>query len=311
MANIMQKQPKKYINIIELLLAALVWGVAFVAQSEGIKYVGSNTFNACRFILGGLVLIPVILIFDKNKRDESPQEKKKSRKTLFTGGIICGMILCLSSTFQQIGIAMGAPVGKAGFLTALYIILVPIAGLFIGKKNSPTIWACVCAAAIGMYFLCVEPASSFFASSAFSLSEVLLLLCAVGFTFHILSVDKFSPLVSGIKLSCIQFFTAGVISTILMFIFEKPTFSGIFEAALPIMYAGIMSCGVAYTLQIIGQKNFNPAIASLILSLESVFSVLAGFVLLGETLSPREITGCVIIFASIVIVQIPFGSNKK
>lgn len=296
----MQNQ-KKIINITELLLASLIWGIAFVAQSEGVKHIGSFTFNALRFILGGIVLLPIIAIFDKKPKSK---DGCKSNKTLFLGGILCGCVLCLSSTLQQLGIALGAPVGKAGFLTALYIVLVPVIGIFLGKKSSPIVWICVGAAVVGMYFLCIDPKQQQL-SLLISISEILLILCAVGFSVHILVIDKYSPLVSGIKLSCIQFFVAGLISTVLCLVFETPSLAGIWAAAMPILYAGIMSCGVAYTLQIVGQKNFNPAIASLLLSLESVFSMLAGFILLKQTLSAREIAGCAIMMAAIILVQIP------
>ena len=188
---------------------------------------------------------------------------------------------------------------KAGFITACYIVIVPIIGLFLGKKCSKFIWAAVAMALIGLYLLCI--------TDGFSIGkgDLLVLVCAFLFSIHILVIDHFSPKADGVKLSCIQFLTCGILSGIPALLFEHPEFSAICRAWMPILYAGIMSCGVAYTLQIIGQKNMNPTVASLILSLESCISVLAGWVLLGQQLSAKEILGCVIMFAAIILAQLP------
>ena len=286
-----------------LFLAAVIWGVAFVAQSVGMEYVGPFTFNAVRSIIGGMVLIPCIFLLDRlkkedDKRECSPEEKKKSRRTLLIGGICCGLCLCVASNLQQIGIGY-TTVGKAGFITAMYIIIVPVLGIFMKKKIGIQIWISVVMGVIGLYLLCM--------TESFSLSkgDAYVLLCALVFSFHILTIDHFSPLVDGVKMSCIQFLVSGVLSGIMMFLFEKPQIGGILAAWLPILYAGVMSCGVAYTLQIVGQRDMNPTVASLILSLESVVSVLAGWVILGQKLSVKELLGCVIMFGAIILAQLP------
>ena len=286
-----------------LFLAAVIWGVAFVAQSVGMEYVGPFTFNAVRSIIGGMVLIPCIFLLDRlkkedDKRECSPEEKKKSRRTLLIGGICCGLCLCVASNLQQIGIGY-TTVGKAGFITAMYIIIVPVLGIFMKKKIGIQIWISVVMGVIGLYLLCM--------TESFSLSkgDAYVLLCALVFSFHILTIDHFSPLVDGVKMSCIQFFVSGILSGIMMFLFEKPQIGGILAAWLPILYAGAMSCGVAYTLQIVGQRDMNPTVASLILSLESVVSVLAGWVILGQKLSVKELLGCVIMFGAIILAQLP------
>ncbi|MDY4693949.1 MAG: DMT family transporter [Blautia sp.] len=287
-------------NSLLLFLAATIWGVAFVAQSVGMEYVGGFTFNAVRSIIGSIVLIPVILfIRQKDKSNPlTPEEKKTSRNNLAAGGIACGICLCLASNFQQFGIKY-TTVGKAGFITACYIVLVPIIGLFLGKKCSRFIWAAVAMALAGLYLLCI--------ADGFSIGkgDILVLICAFLFSFHILIIDYFSPKVNGVKLSCIQFLVCGIISGICALIFEHPQISSILAAWQPILYAGAMSCGVAYTLQIIGQKNMNPTVASLILSLESCVSVLAGWLILGQKLSIREILGCFIMFGAIILAQLP------
>lgn len=296
----MKKQQIPLKNSLLLLLAATIWGIAFVAQSVGMDYVGGFTFNAVRSIIGALVLIPVILVFGtpKEERTFSEEEKKASRKTLLIGGISCGICLCLASNFQQFGIKYTS-VGKAGFITACYIVIVPIIGLFLKKKCSPYIWAAVAMALVGLYLLCITDGFSI------GTGDFLVLICAFVFSVHILMIDYFSPMVDGVKLSCIQFLVCGILSGIPALIFENPQISSILAAWQPILYAGVMSCGVAYTLQIVGQKNMNPTVASLILSLESCISVLAGWVLLHQKLSFKEILGCFIMFAAIILAQLP------
>jgi drug/metabolite transporter (DMT)-like permease len=312
----MQKQQIPLKNSLLLLLAAIIWGIAFVAQSVGMDYVGGFTFNAVRSLIGAAVLVPLILVFESKKSTDTTTAKIAShsrptsntvsyiqkRKDLIIGGISCGICLCLASNFQQFGIKYTS-VGKAGFITACYIVIVPIIGLFLGKKCSKFIWAAVGMALIGLYLLCI--------TDGFSIGkgDLLVLVCAFLFSVHILVIDHFSPKVDGVKLSCLQFLTCGILSGIPALLFERPSFSAICQAWMPILYAGIMSCGVAYTLQIIGQKNMNPTVASLILSLESCISVLAGWVLLGQQLSTREILGCVIMFAAIILAQLPQKQN--
>ena len=305
--TIMQKENSIPVrNSLLLLLTATIWGVAFVAQSVSMDYIGGFTFNAVRNLIGALTLLPVIKVLDKTR---SEAEKKcessaSGRKTLLIGGICCGIMLCLAGNFQQFGIKY-TTVGKAGFITACYIIIVPIIGIFLKKKCSPFIWAAVVMALIGLYLLCI--------TDGFSIGrgDILVLVCAFLFSLHILVIDYFSPKADGVKLSCIQFLVCGILSMIPALILEHPQISSILTAWLPILYAGIMSCGVAYTLQIVGQKNMNPTVASLILSLESCISVLAGWVLLDQKLSIKELLGCVIMFAAIILAQLPEKSSAK
>lgn len=287
-----------------LLLTATIWGVAFVAQSVGMEYIGPFTFNAIRCVLGGLVLIPVILVLKKKKETGAENQEKEDKKTLWAGGIACGVILCIASNLQQFGI-MEASVGKSGFFTALYIVMIPVIGIFIGKRPGSKLWFCVALAVVGMYLLCMKDGSF-----TIERADIMLLLCALAFSFHILVVDYFSPKVGGVKMSCIQFFVCGVLSAVGMLFTETPDISNIQAAWLPLLYAGLLSCGVGYTLQIVGQKGINPVIASLIMSLESVISALAGWVILGQVLSPKEILGCVLMFVAIIITQIPIGNKK-
>lgn len=287
-----------------LLLTATIWGVAFVAQSVGMEYIGPFTFNAIRCVLGGMVLIPVILVLKKKKETGTENQEKEDKKTLWMGGIACGVILCIASNLQQFGI-MEASVGKSGFFTALYIVMISVIGIFIGKRPGIKLWFCVALAVVGMYLLCMKDGSF-----TIERADIMLLLCALAFSFHILVVDYFSPKVDGVKMSCIQFFVCGVLSAVGMLFTETPDISNIQAAWLPLLYAGFLSCGVGYTLQIVGQKGINPVIASLIMSLESVISALAGWVILGQVLSPKEILGCVLMFVAIIITQIPIGNKK-
>lgn len=284
-----------------LILAAFIWGIAFVAQSVGMDYVGPFTFNAVRSILGGLILIPCMFILNYI---EPRKQKTEEKRILILGGICCGVALFAGSTLQQLGI-METSVGKAGFLTSLYIIGVPLAGILLRKKVGLMVWAAVFLASIGFYLLCIKEGFSI------GRGDFLVLLGALAFTLHILIIDYFSPKAHGVKLACIQFFVSGLLSMIFMFLLEKPSFKMILAAWQPIAYAGIMSCGVGYTLQIIGQKGVNPSVASLLLSLESVFSVLAGWILLGQTLSLREMIGCVFVFAAVLLAQFPNPQKIK
>ena len=298
----MKKETSTLKNSLLLLLTATIWGVAFVAQSVSMDYIGGFTFNAIRNIIGAITLVPVILIFSKQNpaADQNPADRQKARKTLITGGICCGILLCLASNFQQFGIKY-TTVGKAGFITACYIIIVPIIGIFLKKKCSPFIWIAVLLSLGGLHLLCISPGEGF----SIGKGDTLVLICAVVFSFHILTVDHFSPLVDGVKMSCIQFLVCGILSGIPALIFENPNITNILQAWMPILYAGILSCGVAYTLQIVGQKGMNPTVASLIMSLESCISVIAGWLILGQNLSSREIFGCVLMFVAIMLAQLP------
>lgn len=288
-------------NALLLLLTATIWGVAFVAQSVGMDYVEPFTFNAVRSLIGGLVLIPVIRQTGSGRTENVPSEgvPTNDRRTLLLGGISCGVMLCLASNFQQFGVKY-TTVGKAGFITACYIVIVPVLGLFFKKKCGPAIWGAVAMAVAGLYLLCME-------GDRFTISrgDFLVFVCAILFSIHILVIDYFSPRTDGVKLSCIQFFVCGILSAAAMARFEHPAMANILAAWAPILYAGVMSCGVAYTLQIVGQKGMNPTISSLILSLESSISVLAGWVLLGQKLSGRQLLGCGIMFGAILLAQLP------
>lgn len=295
----MQKNSVK--NTVMLLLAAMIWGFAFVAQSTGMNYVGPYTFNAVRSFMGSFVLFPVAFLGKQKFYKMTKQEKKE----LLLSGSVCGILLGTATNLQQIGI-MTTSVGKAGFLTALYIVLVPIAGLFLKKKCGKNVWIGVGCSFIGLYLLCMTDSSKDIA-----IGDVYLLSCAIVFTFHILVIDYFAPKVNGVQMSCIQFLVAGILSSVFMFSSETPSLISIWEAKLPLLYAGVLSSGVAYTLQILGQKNYNPTIAVLILSLESSFSVLGGFLILKETLSMRESIGCLLMFVAIILAQLPSKSSCK
>lgn len=289
-----------------LLLTATIWGVAFVAQSVSMDYIGPFTFNAVRNLIGVVVLIPCIAIIDKiNGNIRHKQDSAGERKLLLVGGIACGFLLFVASNLQQIGIQY-TTVGKAGFVTAMYIVLVPVLGIFLRKKVGTKVWIGVVIAVAGLYMLCMTDGS-------FSVQkgDFLVLMCAAVFSLHILVIDYFAPKVNGVKLSCIQFFVCAGLSGVCMLLFEKPRMTMLLDAWIPILYAGVMSCGVAYTLQIVGQKGMNPTVASLILSLESVVSVIAGWLILGQELSGRELFGCVLMFAAIVLVQLPQRRDSK
>lgn len=292
-------------NTFLLVLTAFIWGIAFVAQSEGGDKIGAYSFNCIRSIIGSLFLIIVISILDKVGITKKPYNKK-SQKTLLLGGVSCGFFLCIATNLQQMALYLGAPVGKAGFLTACYILLVPILGIFLKKKCGINVWIGVVFTLIGLYLLCIND------SFSIKLYDILLMLCAFCFSIHILVIDYFSPKVDGLRMSCIQFMVCGILTSIPMFFIDimpdvSLWLSGFttLDAWIPILYAGILSCGVAYTLQIVGQKGINPTVASLIMSLESVFSVLAGWVLLQQKLSTKELIGCLLIFIAVVLAQLP------
>ncbi len=288
-----------------LLLAATIWGTAFVAQSVGMEYVGPFTFTATRNFVGCIVLLPFIFFMDKSgKREINKSINKKISKPLILGGLLTGIALCIASNLQQYGI-MYTSVGKSGFITAMYIVLVPIFGIVIGRKQSLRMWIAILIAVAGLYFLCMTTGNY-----SIQIGDVLLLLCAVSFSIQILLVDHFSPLVNGVKLAWVQFFVCGVLSAVLMFIYEQPNISGIVSGWSSILYAGALSTGVAYTIQVIAQKGMNPAVASLIMSMESVISVIAGWLILNQKLSKRELIGCGLMFAAIILVQLP-ERNKQ
>lgn len=284
-----------------LFMAATVWGVAFVAQSVGMDYVGPYTFIAVRNVVALTVLVPCAVFMRTDAKRNYIQ--KENKKALVVGGICCGICLFTASTLQQFGVKY-TTVGKAGFITAMYLVLVPVFGIFLRKKTGLKVWIAVGLASIGLYLLCITEGDF-----RLQKGDLYMLGCAAVFAVHILAVDHFSPLVDGVKLSCVQTLTNAVLGAIMMFLLEQPHWSDILAAWLPILYAGVLSSGVGYTFQIIGQKGMNPTAASLILSLESVISVLAGWLLLHQVLTAREAAGCVLAFAAIILVQLP-GRGK-
>lgn len=282
-------------NGVMLFLTAFIWGTAFVAQSVGLDYLGSFTFNGVRSLIGGVALLPCIWILH---RVNGKSRNEGGVKELLIGGLACGILLFAASSLQQIGLKYTSA-GKAGFITAFYIVIVPVLGVFLHKKIGWKIWLTVVLALAGLYFLCITE------SFAIGKGDILVFLCALVFAVHILVIDYYAPKVDGVMLSCIQFFVCGILSIPFMLALETPKLTAMVDAWMPLLYAGVLSCGVAYTLQILGQKNVNPAIASLILSLESCFSVLAGWIVLGEKLSLRESAGCLLMFAAIILAQLP------
>ena len=294
---------KQWGSALLLVLTAMIWGVAFVAQSVGGDSVGPFTFLASRSFIAGVALLPVIAW--RNRR-AVPAAKPASSRDLWVGGVLCGTALMIASAFQQIGIGdPNTTVGKAGFITALYIVIVPLAGIFMKKKIQFTVWIGVALATFGMYLLCITE------SLTISYGDVLILICAVCFSVQILLVDYFSPKVDGVKLACLEFFTCGTLSLVMMLITETPTWDSVLEAWMPILYAGLFSSAIGYTLQIVAQKNTPPTLASLLMSLESVFSVLAGWAILGQVMSGRELIGCVLVFAAVLLAQIPVSAFAK
>ncbi|MGN1192326.1 MAG: DMT family transporter [Dorea sp.] len=285
-------------NAIMLLLTAFIWGTAFVAQSVGMDYLGPFTFNGVRSLIGGVALLPCIWLLRMLNKKEDEQKVQREKKDLIQGGIACGLLLFAASSLQQIGIQYTSA-GKSGFITAFYIVIVPVLGIFLHKKIGWKVWIAVLLALAGLYFLCITE------KFTIGKGDILIFLCALVFSLHIMVIDYFSPKVDGVKMSCIQFFVCGIVSIPFMFVLETPNVTDIVAGWMPLLYAGVLSCGVAYTLQIIGQKNVNPAIASLILSLESCFSVLAGWAVLGEHLSARESVGCILMFVAIILAQLP------
>lgn len=289
-----------------LLLASVIWGAAFVAQKSGGAALGALTFNGVRSFIGAAGLFVAMQVFDRVGISQKPQDKA-SRKTLWLGGTICGVLLFAATNLQQLG--LGFPemtAGKAGFITALYIVLVPVVGLFAKKWLSVLNWLGVLLAVGGLYLLCGVTAGGV------GMGDVLVLLCALAFSFQILAVSHFAPKVDGVRLSCIQFLVVGILNLPLMCIFEQPNLAAMVENALPLLYAGLLSSGVAYTLQIIGQRDTDPTAASILMSLESVFAVLTGAILPPfERLSGPELLGCALMFAAVVLAQLPAPAKKQ
>ncbi len=282
------------------LVAAFIWGSAFVAQDVAAADLGPFTVNAVRSWIGAFALLLVSFLF--RKQTVIPAEQRKSyKKQLIWGGLGCGILLTVAANLQQAGIGATDP-GKAGFITSLYVVLVPILGIFLHRRAPYTVWIGVGASLVGLYFLCITE------SLTVAPSDLLILLCAVFFALQIMVVDRL-PNIVGMHLCCAQLFVVAITSTILMFVFESPTLSLIIKHWFPLVYIGVFSSSIAYTLQIVSQKGSNPTVVSLLLCLESVFAVLTGMVILGDTLSTREIIGCCLMFISVILANIP--SKRK
>lgn len=291
-----------------LMVAAFIWGTAFVAQSKGLEQIGNFTFLALRSYLAVIVLTPVSFFIYKNNKKKTGDGANGENKTFFSkslliGGALCGIVLCLASASQQYGIVLSG-VGKSGFLTTLYILMVPLLGLLFKRKVNPILWLCIIIATTGMYFLCVTDVGGITAG------DFLLILCAFFFAVQIIIVDIFITKVDGVRLSLVQFFITAVISTVFAFAFEEISVEAIKNAWFSVFYAGVLSSGIAFTLQIVAQKNLNPTVASLIMSLESVFAALAG-AFFGERLSNNEILGCSLVFLAIILAQLPLDKVFK
>ncbi len=295
--NIQKKN--NLIGSIMLTVCAIIWGSSFVAQTTGAEHVGPFTFIALRSLLGSAALIPVIAVMSAVRGGNTSCEQKGSTCFFLLGSLACGVCLCFASVLQQMGIDKGTSPGKAGFITALYILLVPIFSIALKKKIRPLIWLCVAISLVGLYLLCVT-------DSSIQPSDLYVLLCAACYAVHILIIDYVSPRVDGVKLSFMQFLICGLLALIPMFITEQVSLDAVIAAAPSIAYSGIMSSGVAYTLQILGQQKMkHPTVASMLMSLESVFAVITGMLFLHQIPTAREAVGCVLMFAAIILAQLP------
>ncbi|MBR3932802.1 MAG: DMT family transporter [Clostridia bacterium] len=286
-----------------LLMAAILWGASFVFQNEGAQIIDPIAFNGLRSLLGSVALLPVIAVIQLAKKKNGTYKKttKSENKTLLLGGLYCGLALCAAGTLQTLGIKQGA--GESGFITTIYIVFVPILSVFLRKKIPHIVWLAVMMCFVGLYFLC--------GSFAFNVNQIYLLLCAFFFAIHILVIDYYSPKVDGVKLSCLQFLVVGVIDSVLMLFTEIPTLAQIGNCIPELAYMGFVSCSIAYTFQIVGQKYISATVGALLMSLESVFSVLSEWLLQGNVLAPLKIFGCVIIFAAVVLVQLPQKNTNQ
>ena len=284
-----------------LLLTAMIWGVAFVAQTKGMDYLQPFSFQAARQFLGFLMLSLFIAIRDRQKPARRATEA--DRKKLLTGGVLCGVALFTATISQQFGL-LDTTAGRSGFITALYILIVPLIGLLFGRRVQLRVWCAVALAIVGMYFLC------FSGTFSFGKGELLTLVCSFCFAAHILLVAKFGGSVDGIRLSRLQFLVSSLLSAVCMLLFEHPTLSGLLAGWMPLCYSGCISCAVGYTLQIVAQKDVNPTLAAILMSMESVFSATAGWILLGQRMSLRELGGCALMLLAIVLAQLPKRESK-
>ncbi len=297
---------KSALNNILLLTTAFIWGAGFVGQRAGMEFIEPLTFNCVRSFLGAFSLLFLIIIFKIKKGPNRKMNKWEERRYMFKAGILCGLALFFASSIQQIGMVYTSA-SKAGFISSMYIIIVPIISIFLKKKIPSTVWLGVILGAFGLYFLCAAGVKEG-GISAVGFGDILIMVSAFLYSIHILVIDYFAPKVDSVKLSCVQFFVVGLVSIIPVFIFETPVLEKIVECRWALLFTGVVSCGIAYTLQIVAQKNTNPAIASLLLSFESVFAVLTGYLILHEVLTLKEILGCILMFAAVIIAQI---KNKQ
>lgn len=300
----MNQQTKRLLRTVVCpLIAAIIWGSAFVAQGVGAESIPPFAFTATRSWIGMAFLLILSFIIKKKVPLPLGTPYRSYRRVLFLGGGACGIMMCIATNLQQAGMADTEP-GKAGFITSLYVVLVPIFGLFCRRHAPYTVWIGTVFALIGLYFLCL--------TESFSVApgDAVILLCAVFFTFQILLIDRVSPHVNGIHLCCVQLLVNAVISTVISLLFEPLNWQAIADCLFPLLYVGIFSSGIAYTLQIVSQKNSNPTVVTLLLSLESVFAVLTGWLILGDTLSPREWLGCSLMFGAVTLANLPVPTRK-
>ena len=300
------KSTKLYGNIV-LLITALFWGSTFIAQEVAMRYIGAFTFQTLRSIVGCAVLLPVIIILDKRKK-RSPDftaPTREDKRLFIRAALVCGLLLCVASNLQQIGIANGTSGGKAGFITAFYMLLVPIFSLISGKRISPAVFPCVLLALGGLYMLCMK------GESGVALSDLLVLACSLFFAVRIMATSKYAQKVDNIKLACAQFLICAVVSAVPAVIFESLSVKSLVSALPSILYAGIFSSGIAYTLEIVGQKYTDPTVASMLMSLESVFAVITGMIVLRDIPTVDEWIGSAMMFSAVVIVQLPFHKLFK
>ena len=289
----------KFRGTISLLLATVIWGSAFIAQSVGMDYIGPFTFQAVRCGLAVAFLMPLIFLFDKDKKNYWRNWKDAK---LWKTGIVCGIALYIAAGLQQVGIIYSTA-AKAGFITAMYIVIVPILGLLFRKKPPVTAWISVAIAVAGLYLL------SCTGVDGINIGDICLIICAIAFAVQITLVDRLAAQLDGLRLNCIQSFVCAVLSAINMLMTESVSLDNILSCWLPLCYAGILSMGVAYSLQIIGQRHVDPTPASLIMSLESVFAALFGWLLLHEVLNTPELLGCLLVFVAVILSQIPVKKN--
>ena len=322
------KNKHAVLGVVLLLITTVVWGLGFTMQAMALEHIGACTLSAVRNVIAGAVLIPVILLFDRKSGRQlfSIRDRRLRvdvRRVELIGGISCGIILGIASTLQQLGIAgEETDSGKAAFITALYVVIVPLIGLFRGKRPTPIVWTGVFVAILGFYLLSAnivitDPGIGGFVTAVgqsgfhFAGSDLLVFLCAIVFSLHVIVIDHFSPDCDGIRLSCIQFFTAGIVLLPFMLIFERPSMDALFDAALPILYLAVFSSGVGYTGQVLGQKYVDVTVSAIILSLESVFGAVFGVIFLSETKTPIQIAGCLTVLCAVILAQLPSRRSKK